>query len=159
MASISDRRAEAEVLALRRSFKHGFTALDVHRRKWAAVTNTGRKALTCCVNSQSLLGHAESSNWPPAIRASAVRSGVAWRALREQRDAQTALWPVMRELEQIVNGMYRTVAELRARVAAASHVLGEERSRTVPLLHTESADQLSTYNRRALAVPRPLSTI
>jgi hypothetical protein len=152
MTSIAERRAEAEVAALRRSFRHGFTSLDVARRRWVSLSATGKQALTTCVNCQSRLSHAEGPHWPAAIRNSAVRSGVAWRSFQERDQAQYALLPVMNELEGIVASMRRTASELRARSNAAAHVLGTDRSLKMPLLHTESAQKLGVCSHLSFCV-------
>lgn len=166
---LAERQAETELTSLKRSVRHAFTSLDVSRRKWASLSAAGKDALTACANGQSRLGHAEGAHLfaalkhldagassangasgdrhrrgssPALMLGSAVRRGVAIRALQERHDSQLAVPPVMRGLEEVVAGMRRIVAELEARVAAAARVLGPERARTAPLVNTESATQL-----------------
>ena len=128
--------------ALQRSLRHGYTSIDVSRRKWASLSAAGKEALSSCINSQTRLHHAQSPHWPAAIGTPAVRRGVAMRALRERRDAHAAVGPLMRELEDVVADVRRTATELASRLEAATRVLGAERANEEPIIHTESAGRL-----------------
>lgn len=141
-SSLLERQTDAHVEALRRNFQHGYTSLDVARRKWASYS--GKAALTNCANSRSRIAYAQDAHhWPASLPgAAAVRRGVEARALHELSGARSAAWTVLDGLEDVVAGMHTTVAEMRARLAEASHAVGAERACHAPLVHTESASQL-----------------
>ena len=70
----------ADDAALRRAATHAFTTVDVCRRKWAALTADGSKALTSSVNGALALTHAEGGDWPKGF--GAVRRGLERPAAR-----------------------------------------------------------------------------
>jgi hypothetical protein len=140
--TIAERRAEAEMAALQRSMRHGYTALDVSRRTWAALTTAGKDTLSAYVNAHTKLLHAEGPHWPAAIGTAAVRGGVAARALRERRDAHAALAPLVQRLEEVVADVRRTAAELESRREASERVVGAARANDEALIHSESAGHL-----------------
>lgn len=130
----------AELGSLSRCFQQGITSLDLARRKWAALTVTGRSTLTACVNVQLQLAHVHGTHWAPGF--GAVRRGVEARALRDRREAQDRLPPVLEGLEAALANMHAAVSTMRTRLDTASRRLGAEVARDTPLLHTESARQI-----------------
>ena len=123
---------EADLNALRRAATHCITTLDVLRRKWQIHSEAGRTALSGCVNARLRFAHAEAGEWPAEFRA--VRSGVALRALHQQREAEENVGPVLIALETVVGEMRSANEALRVK---AEQVMSGGSRHPHPLLASE----------------------
>ena len=155
VTALSSARAEAEWGALRRGFTQAITSLELGRKKWAKLSDSGKLLLTAYTNGQVQQMHAEHrANWVPQLRGSAgLRRGVALRALEQQRMAQVELAPLMEELEDVVARMSGAVATLRSKLTRAATALGAAHTEDAPLFRADSPAQLG----KPLALPRAFS--
>jgi hypothetical protein len=91
---IKTARTEAELSSLRRSFQQAFTSIELCRRKWAALSEKGKRLLEDCTNACLRLAYAEApteTHWGALGMWEEVRRGVANRALQQQRVSQEAV--------------------------------------------------------------------
>ncbi|KAL1527153.1 hypothetical protein AB1Y20_015833 [Prymnesium parvum] len=111
---MASHREEEQWAALRRSFTQAFTSLELGRRRWAKLSEEGKRALSHCTNSHLKLHYAEGE---PS--ASPVRRQLALRALQQQQRSQDEARALLAELEGVLVKMQEAVALLRRRVEQA----------------------------------------
>ena len=81
---------------MQRAYQQAFTSLDLGRRQWKKLSDRGRHALVSCTNSSLKLAFSDGKHMPRGLRqCTAVRRGVANRALQQQATSQAELYLLM----------------------------------------------------------------
>ena len=108
-------------LAVMRVVEQACTSLDLSRRRWVKLSDSGKAALSGWANSMQRLAYAETDQpWGLLADCEGVLEGVGARARTSLGTHRTQLEEAMRGLEAAVGAMRAAVDTLRQRVDAAA---------------------------------------